>query len=42
MIELKSLECDICGYTIEVYESDIWHERCPNCGEMGIWKDIEK
>ena len=34
-----TLECDVCGYTIQVLEKDIWHERCPNCAEMGTWKD---
>jgi len=37
--DLKTLECDTCGYTIQVLEKDIWHERCPNCAEMGTWKD---
>ena len=39
LAELKTLECDTCGYTIQTLEKDIWHERCPNCAEMGTWKD---
>jgi len=34
------LECDICGYTIEVLESEVWQERCPTCGEMGTWQKV--
>ena len=34
------LECDCCGYTIEVLESEVWQARCPTCGEMGTWQLI--
>ena len=36
-----TLECDICGYTIECLESEVWQARCPTCGEMGTWQRKE-
>jgi len=36
------LECDCCGYTIEVLESEVWQARCPTCQEMGTWQRKEE
>ena len=39
--KLVKLECDVCGYTIECLESEVWQKRCPTCAEIDTWQRKE-